>query len=49
MEVKVARLDLATRGIDLTTALLQATASSGSLLKGAWEIGQWLGRERLNQ
>jgi hypothetical protein len=47
--MEVARLDLAARGIDLTTALLQATTSSGSLLKGAWEIGQWLGRERLNQ
>jgi hypothetical protein len=33
----------------LTAALLEATLSSGSLLKGAWEIGQWLGRERLNQ
>ncbi|KAI0133217.1 hypothetical protein F4776DRAFT_147237 [Hypoxylon sp. NC0597] len=47
MEVK--SLDLAARTIDLTTALLKATASTGSLVKGAWEIGQWLGREKLNQ
>jgi hypothetical protein len=47
--MQVARLDLATRSIDLTKALLEAITSSGSLLKGAWEIGQWLGRERLNQ
>jgi hypothetical protein len=47
--MQIVRLDLATRAIDLTTALLEATTSSGSLLKGAWEIGQWLGRERLNQ
>lgn len=46
---RIAKLDLSTRAIDLTTALLKATTSSGSLLKGAWEIGQWLGRERLNQ
>ncbi|KAH7180277.1 hypothetical protein DER46DRAFT_928 [Fusarium sp. MPI-SDFR-AT-0072] len=47
--MQVGRLDLASRTIDLTTVLLRATSSSGSLLKGAWEIGQWLGRERLNQ
>ncbi|KAF5540178.1 hypothetical protein FPHYL_12121 [Fusarium phyllophilum] len=47
--MQVGRLDLASRAIDLTTVLLRATSSSGSLLKGAWEIGQWLGRERLNQ
>lgn len=47
--MEISRLDLTTRAIDLTTALLKATTSSGSLLKGAWEIGQWLGRERLNQ
>ncbi|KAI2621783.1 hypothetical protein GGR54DRAFT_79691 [Hypoxylon sp. NC1633] len=47
MEVK--SLDLAARAIDLTTTLLKATSSTGSLLKGAWEIGQWLGREKLNQ
>ncbi|KAI1138675.1 hypothetical protein F5Y05DRAFT_46689 [Hypoxylon sp. FL0543] len=47
MEVK--SLDLAARTIDLTTALIKATASTGSLVKGAWEIGQWLGREKLNQ
>jgi hypothetical protein len=47
--MEISRLDLASRAIDLTTALLKATTSSGSLLKGAWEIGQWLGRERLNQ
>ncbi|KAH7325753.1 hypothetical protein B0I35DRAFT_118041 [Stachybotrys elegans] len=46
---QVGSLDLAARAIDLTTALLKATTSSGSLLKGAWEIGQWLGREKLNQ
>ncbi|KFA49187.1 hypothetical protein S40293_07203 [Stachybotrys chartarum IBT 40293] len=48
-ETQVGNLDLATRAIDLTTVLLKATTSSGSLLKGAWEIGQWLGREKLNQ
>ncbi|KAF5694910.1 hypothetical protein FDENT_805 [Fusarium denticulatum] len=48
-DMRVGRLDLASRAIDLTTVLLRATSSSGSLLKGAWEIGQWLGRERLNQ
>lgn len=47
--MQISRFDLAARAIDLTTALLNATTSSGSLLKGAWEIGQWLGRERLNQ
>ncbi|KAI0834615.1 hypothetical protein F5Y06DRAFT_278479 [Hypoxylon sp. FL0890] len=46
---EVKSLDLAARTIDLTTALLKATASTGSLVKGAWEIGQWLGREKLNQ
>ena len=45
----VGRLDLAARAIDLTNVLLKATTSSGFLVKGAWEIGQWLGRERLNQ
>jgi hypothetical protein len=46
---QVGQIELAAKAIDLTTALLEATTSSGSLLKGAWEIGQWLGRERLNQ
>jgi hypothetical protein len=48
-ETQVGSLDLAARAIDLTTVLLKATSSTGSLLKGAWEIGQWLGREKLNQ
>ncbi|KAH6640431.1 hypothetical protein F5144DRAFT_609434 [Chaetomium tenue] len=48
-ELQVGRLDLATRALDLTTSLLTATSTSNFLLKGAWEIGQWLGRERLNQ
>jgi len=47
--MQISKLDLVSRAIDLTTVLLKATTSSGSLLKGAWEIGQWLGRERLNQ
>lgn len=46
---QVGKLELTAKAIDLTTALLNATTSSGSLIKGAWEIGQWLGRERLNQ
>ncbi len=29
---------------------MQMTSSPpNSLIKGAWEIGQWLGREKLNQ
>ena len=48
-EVQVSRLELAARALDLTSALLNATSSSSAILKGAWEIGQWLGRERLNQ
>ncbi|KAI1376626.1 hypothetical protein F4677DRAFT_419081 [Hypoxylon crocopeplum] len=48
-DMQVKSLDLAARTIDLTTALLKASSSTGSLLKGAWEIGQWLGREKLNQ
>ncbi|KAI2463451.1 hypothetical protein F4781DRAFT_416626 [Annulohypoxylon bovei var. microspora] len=47
--MEVQSLDLAARTIDLTTALLKATGSTGYLVKGAWEIGQWLGREKLNQ
>ena len=42
-------LDLAARGVDLTVALSNATNSSNPLFRGAWEIGQWLGREKLNQ
>ncbi|KAK4233789.1 hypothetical protein C8A03DRAFT_38481 [Achaetomium macrosporum] len=48
-DLQVGRLELAARALDLTTALLKATPSSNFLLKGAWEIGQWLGREKLNQ
>jgi hypothetical protein len=46
---QVGRFELAARALDLTTALREATSSSNSRPKGAWEIGQWLGRERLNQ
>ncbi|KAK4108860.1 hypothetical protein N656DRAFT_801545 [Canariomyces notabilis] len=47
--LQVAKLELAARSLDLTTALSRAASSSNFLLKGAWEIGQWLGREKLNQ
>ncbi len=46
---QVSKLELAGRDMDLTRALWQATTSTGPLLRGAWEIGQWLGREKLNQ
>jgi hypothetical protein len=45
---QVSKVELAARSLDLTTALLKAT-STGTLLRGAWEVGQWLGRERLNE
>jgi hypothetical protein len=45
---QVSKVELAARSLDLTTALLKAT-SGGTLIRGAWEVGQWLGRERLNQ
>jgi hypothetical protein len=48
-EARVRKLDLAARAIDLTLALTKATHTSDSWLKGAWEVGQWLGREKLNQ
>ena len=48
-EMSIQKLDLAARAIDLTQALINATSSSNSLIKGAWGIGQWLGREKLNQ
>ncbi|ERF72447.1 hypothetical protein EPUS_07904 [Endocarpon pusillum Z07020] len=48
-ETRVRKLDLAARAIDLTLALTRATHTSDSWLKGAWEVGQWLGREKLNQ
>ena len=49
MEVKVRTLDLLARTLDLTNALVHATSTSNPFIKGAWEIGQWLGREKLNQ
>ena len=49
LTAQVSRLDLSARAVDLTAALLNATLSSNSLLQGAWEIGQWLGREQLNK
>jgi hypothetical protein len=48
-ELRVRKLDLAARALDLTLALVHATSSSDKIIRGAWEIGQWLGRERLNQ
>jgi hypothetical protein len=48
-DLQTRKIDLASRAIDLTMALMHATTSSSSMIKGAWEIGQWLGRERLNQ
>jgi len=48
-DMQVGKVELAARALDLTSALLHATSSSSIVLKGAWEIGQWLGREKLNQ
>jgi hypothetical protein len=48
VQEEVSKVELAARSLDLTTALLKAT-SGGTLIRGAWEVGQWLGRERLNQ
>jgi len=48
-DMQVGKVELAARALDLTSALLHAASSSSIVLKGAWEIGQWLGREKLNQ
>lgn len=48
-EVSVRKLDPTARAIDLTQALVHMTSSSSSIIRGAWEIGQWLGREKINQ
>ncbi|KAI9662903.1 MAG: hypothetical protein M1821_007950 [Bathelium mastoideum] len=37
------------RVLDLTTAALNISNSSNPLVNGALELGQWLGRERLNR
>ncbi|KAE9369826.1 hypothetical protein N431DRAFT_485643 [Stipitochalara longipes BDJ] len=42
-------LDVAARGIDLTTALIEASSSPNKIIHLAIELGQWLGRERLNR
>ena len=42
-------LDLTKSTLDLTTALLNTSNSSNPLVNGAIEVGQWLGRERLNR
>ena len=48
-DMQVGKVELAAQALDLTSALLHAASSSSIVLKGAWEIGQWLGREKLNQ
>ncbi|KAL9108442.1 MAG: hypothetical protein Q9227_006776 [Pyrenula ochraceoflavens] len=47
--MSIRKLDLAARAIDLTEALIHMSASPSLLVKGAWEIGQWLGCEKLSQ
>jgi hypothetical protein len=42
-------LDVVARGIDLTTALIEASSSPNKIINLAIELGHWLGRERLNR
>ena len=42
-------ITLAKSGLDFTSALLNASNSSNPLVNGAIEVGQWLGREKLNR
>jgi hypothetical protein len=49
LQLSSSKVELAARAIDLTVALAHANSASSGLIRGAWEIGQWLGREKLNQ
>ena len=48
-ELTARRLDITARGIDLVSSIAHVTGSSSPLIRIPWEIGQWLGREKLNQ
>ncbi|KAI9711791.1 MAG: hypothetical protein M1820_001936 [Bogoriella megaspora] len=41
------KLDLTARGLDLLSVTAQLAGSSTPLVRIPWEIGQWLGREKL--
>ncbi|KAF2837767.1 hypothetical protein M501DRAFT_1017548 [Patellaria atrata CBS 101060] len=49
LELTTRRIDLAARGIDLLTAFTELTTSSSPVTRAAIEVGQWLGREKLNR
>lgn len=42
-------IELDARGIDLTTALIEAASSPNKIINLAIELGHWLGREKLNR
>jgi hypothetical protein len=48
-ETTARKLDVVARSVDLLTTLTNAANSSNGLAVVAFEIGAWLGRERLNQ